>query len=308
MTAATTHRRLLILLALSAFALVFVAFLLFDNPGLGIGHFYYLPVALIALSTGPRIGALAGCAATALYAAGVLLNPDIPSAELLTVSAGIRLIIFAGSGAILGWFAASNQALVEKLQILAERDHLTGLPNTRAFEAAIARRFESGRPFALLLGDMDGLKEMNDRHGEDSGDDALRRLGGMLANALEPSDELARVGGDEFAVLASLGSTQEAAPPGHAARDGARGNGHQHHVRLGRTPAGRTERALALPRRGRAPLRPEVHPEPPPPPDARSAGERRAHALAARGTLVAWAYPTTSVLCSRRGTSRTSRR
>jgi diguanylate cyclase (GGDEF)-like protein len=211
MTAATTHRRLLIFLALSAFALVFVAFLLFENPGLGIGHFYYLPVALIALSTGPRIGAIAGCAATALYAAGVLLNPDIPSAELLTVSAGIRLIIFAGSGAILGWFAASNQALVEKLQILAERDHLTGLPNTRAFEAAIARRFESGRPFALLLGDMDGLKEMNDLHGEDSGDDALRRLGGMLANALEPSDELARVGGDEFAVLAALGSTQEAA-------------------------------------------------------------------------------------------------
>ena len=211
MPAATTHRRVLIFLALSAFALVFVAFLLFENPGLGIGHFYYLPVALIALSTGPRIGAIAGCAATALYAAGVLLNPDIPSAELLTVSAGIRLIIFAGSGAILGWFAASNQALVEKLQILAERDHLTGLPNTRAFEAAIARRFESGRPFALLLGDMDGLKEMNDLHGEDSGDDALRRLGGMLANALEPSDELARVGGDEFAVLAALGSTQEAA-------------------------------------------------------------------------------------------------
>ena len=210
MTAATSHRRLLIVLALGAFTFVFLAFLLFENPGLGIGHFYYLPVALIALSTGPRIGALAGCVATALYAAGVLLNPDIPSAELITVSAGIRLVIFAGSGALLGWFAASNQTLVEKLQILAERDHLTGLPNTRAFEAAIARRFESGRPFALLLGDMDGLKEMNDRHGEDTGDDALRRLGGMLANALEPSDELARVGGDEFAVLASFGSTQEA--------------------------------------------------------------------------------------------------
>jgi diguanylate cyclase (GGDEF)-like protein len=210
-TAASTHRRLLVLTAIGLFAAVFVSFLAFENPGLGIGHFYYLPVALIALCTGPRIGALAGCAATALYAFGVLLNPDIPSAELLTVSAGIRLIIFAGSGAILGWFAASNQTLVEKLQILAERDHLTGLPNTRAFETAIARRFDSGRPFALLLGDMDGLKDMNDRQGEVEGDDALRRLGGMLTNALDPADELARVGGDEFAVLAALGSTQEAA-------------------------------------------------------------------------------------------------
>ena len=41
----------------------------------------------------------------------------------------------------------------------------------------------------------DGLKELNDREGELEGDDALRRLGGMLANALEPTDELARVGG-----------------------------------------------------------------------------------------------------------------
>jgi diguanylate cyclase (GGDEF)-like protein len=139
-----------------------------------------------------------------------MLNPQVPTTEVVTLGAAIRLLPFAGSGALLGWFAASNNALVEKLQILAERDHLTGLPNTRAFEAAIARRFESGRPFAILLGDMDGLKELNDRHGEMEGDDALRRLGGMLANALEPSDELARVGGDEFAVLAALGSTQEA--------------------------------------------------------------------------------------------------
>jgi diguanylate cyclase (GGDEF)-like protein len=211
MPAASSYRRLLVATAIGMFAIVFVAFLLFERPGLGIGHFFYLPVALLALATGARVGAIGGCVAVALYAAAVLANPEIPPAELLTVSAAIRLIIFAGSGALLGWFASSNRALVERLQILAERDHLTGLPNTRAFEAAIARRFESGRPFALLLGDMDGLRDMNDQLGETQGNDALRRLGGMLANALEPADELARVGGDEFAVLASLGSTHEAA-------------------------------------------------------------------------------------------------
>lgn len=211
MPAATSHRRLAIFLALGLYAAVFAALIVFERPGLGLGHFFYLPVALVALSTSARVGALAGAAAAALYALAFALNPEVPTTEIVTAGAAIRLIPFAASGALLGWFAASNQSLVDKLQILAERDHLTGLPNTRAFETAIARRFESGRPFAILLGDMDGLKEMNDRHGKVEGDDALRRLGGMLANALEPSDELARVGGDEFAVLAALGSTQEAA-------------------------------------------------------------------------------------------------
>jgi diguanylate cyclase (GGDEF)-like protein len=211
MPLASSYRRLAIALAVVLYAVVFTALLVFERPGLGLGHFFYLPVALVALSTGPRVGALAGCAAAVLYAVAFALNPEVPVTQFVTAGAAIRLVPFAASGALLGWFASSNKALVEKLQILAERDHLTGLPNTRAFEAAIARRFDTGRPFAILLGDMDGLKELNDRHGEGEGDEALRRLGTLLTNALEPADELARVGGDEFAVLAALGSTQEAA-------------------------------------------------------------------------------------------------
>jgi diguanylate cyclase (GGDEF)-like protein len=211
MPLASSYRRLAIALALVLYAVVFTALLVFERPGLGLGHFFYLPVALVALSTGPRVGALAGCAAAVLYAVAFALNPEVPVTQFVTAGAAIRLVPFAASGALLGWFASSNKALVEKLQILAERDHLTGLPNTRAFEAAIARRFDTGRPFAILLGDMDGLKELNDRHGEGEGDEALRRLGTLLTNALESADELARVGGDEFAVLAALGSTQEAA-------------------------------------------------------------------------------------------------
>jgi diguanylate cyclase (GGDEF)-like protein len=123
----------------------------------------------------------------------------------------MRLVTFAGIGALIGWFASHNRVLVHELAVLAERDALTGLPNTRAFEAAIARRFEQGRPFALLLGDMDRLKEINDAEGHAEGNDALRRLAGMLGSALRPEDELARVGGDEFAVLTSLSAGQEAA-------------------------------------------------------------------------------------------------
>jgi len=114
-------------------------------------------------------------------------------------------------GGLLGWFASRDRELVERLRVLAERDFLTGLPNTRAFEAAIARRFEAGIPFALLLGDMDGLKGINDSQGHAEGNDALRRLALMLGSSLRPEDEVARVGGDEFAVLTVSTPTDEAA-------------------------------------------------------------------------------------------------
>jgi diguanylate cyclase (GGDEF)-like protein len=211
MPAAYSHRRALVASALVVYAFVFFAFLEFEVPGLGIGHFYYLAVALLALTGGSRRGIVAGVAADVLYALGIALSPDIPAAEILSPNTGIRLVTFAGMGGLVGWFAAHNRDLVERLQILAERDFLTGLPNTRAFEGAISRRLDAAQPFALLLGDMDRLKAVNDSCGHAAGDDALRGLASMLGASLRPGDEVARVGGDEFAVLTSLRSLGEAA-------------------------------------------------------------------------------------------------
>lgn len=210
MPAANVPRRALILTSAAIYVGVFVAFMLYEKPGLGIGHFYYVGIALLALATGPRLGALGGGLATLFYAVGVVLNPEIPSAEVLTLSTLIRFVTYAGIGLLLGWFAADNRTLVEQLRVLAERDFLTGLPNTRAFEAAITRRLDSGLPFALLLGDMDRLKEINDERGHAEGNDALQRLADTLGNSLRSEDEVARVGGDEFAVLSSSRTSEEA--------------------------------------------------------------------------------------------------
>ncbi len=206
-----SHRRILIAASLLTYAGTFLAFLTFERPGLGTGHFYYLSIALVALVSGPGIGAVAGLLAAGLYTAGVVLNPDVPSTEALTMGAAIRLVSYTGMGVLVGWFASENRGLVERLRMLAERDFLTGLPNTRAFELAIARRLEAGKPFALLLGDMDGLKSVNDELGHAEGNEVLVRLGGLLGASLRAEDEVARVGGDEFAVLTWVSSGDEAA-------------------------------------------------------------------------------------------------
>jgi diguanylate cyclase (GGDEF)-like protein len=209
--AAVSHRYLLFSGALSAYVVVFAAFVFFEVPGLGIAHFYYLPVAAMAMTGGPRRGVVAGVAADALYSLGILVNPDIPPAEILSASTGIRLVTYAAIGALVGWFAAHNGELVARLQVLAERDYLTGLPNIRAFEAELGRRLALGLPFCLLLGDMDRLKEINDGGGHSAGNDALCRLAETLAASVRPEDEVARVGGDEFALLTSLSSGEDAA-------------------------------------------------------------------------------------------------
>ena len=88
---------------------------------------------------------------------------------------------------------------------MAERDFLTGILNTRVFDEALARRCAAGRPFVLLLGDMDNLKAVNDTHGHSAGNSELRRLADALGEVTGDGDELARVGGDEFALLTNAG-------------------------------------------------------------------------------------------------------
>ena len=84
-------------------------------------------------------------------------------------------------------------------------DHLTGLANRRRFERQlereVARTRRFGRPFCLLLLDIDHFKRVNDTHGHEVGDDVLRRLANTLQAGTRGIDMAARIGGEEFAVL-----------------------------------------------------------------------------------------------------------
>jgi diguanylate cyclase (GGDEF)-like protein len=203
--AATSHRRLLFVIAIASYVLVFTSFVLFEIPGLGLGHFFYIPVALLALACGTQVGFLGGSLAAALYALAIIVTPRLPTRDVLTAATAIRFTTFSSCGVLVGWFANEHRRHLDQLRDLAERDFLTGILNTRVFDEALARRCASSRPFLLLLGDMDNLKTVNDTHGHAAGNSELRRLADALRRAIGHDDELARVGGDEFAILMDAG-------------------------------------------------------------------------------------------------------
>ena len=209
MPTAALSRRLLILSAIALYAGIFVGFVIFEVPGLGIGHFYYVAIAMVALAGGTWAGIGAGLLSTGLYVLSMALTPRVPTHDALTMATIIRSVTYCSCGALIGWFANQHRDHVRQLQELAERDFLTGLLNTRAFDEALARRCSAGAPFILVLGDIDDLKRVNDTHGHPEGNRVLQHVAEVFTAAVGPRDELARVGGDEFVVLME-GSVDEA--------------------------------------------------------------------------------------------------
>ncbi|MGB7281796.1 MAG: GGDEF domain-containing protein [Candidatus Acidiferrum sp.] len=125
-----------------------------------------------------------------------LLDAPFVFAQVLTV----------GSYALaLGGALLDNARLFEQVRHLAVSDPLTGLANYRrlldVLENETERTNRTGRSFAVLLLDLDGLKKINDRHGHLVGSRALCRLAAILRIHCRAIDTAARYGGDEFALV-----------------------------------------------------------------------------------------------------------
>jgi diguanylate cyclase (GGDEF)-like protein len=105
---------------------------------------------------------------------------------------------------------------VNELESLANSDPLTGLSNRRYLQdqlrqaLGIYKRYET--PFALLILDVDGLKRVNDSKGHQAGDRALVQVATAMRRTLRTTDTAARIGGDEFCVLATNQNAAAAEP------------------------------------------------------------------------------------------------
>jgi diguanylate cyclase (GGDEF)-like protein len=157
--------------------------------------------------------ATAGWSAAQLMAAGTALA-EAP-AEALAWHAGLRLAALASVAATVGAGRAAVRRLLRTEDALAlsllrerdsaRRDRLTRLWNSRylheTLEREIYRCRRYGRPFGLLVLDLDGFKAVNDTAGHEAGDRVLQAVGRVIRENCRTTDIPARLGGDEFAVV-----------------------------------------------------------------------------------------------------------
>ena len=124
----------------------------------------------------------------------------------LAVGFPARLVMFAlaTAGATVAIHYLKGRLVRAELyqRTMAERDSLTGVSNRRAFDAALERAAQTREPYALILIDLDDFKRINDEHGHPAGDEVLREVAAAAAGIARKGDTVARIGGDEFAVLA----------------------------------------------------------------------------------------------------------
>jgi diguanylate cyclase (GGDEF)-like protein/PAS domain S-box-containing protein len=138
-------------------------------------------------------------------------------AELLNISA-----VIDAQGQVQNYVALFSDITPIKehekeLERIAHYDVLTDLPNrvllADRLHQAMAQSVRRGRQLAVIYLDLDGFKNINDRHGHDLGDHLLRHVATRMKLALREGDTLARIGGDEFvAVLIDLDDSQAAVP------------------------------------------------------------------------------------------------
>lgn len=132
------------------------------------------------------------------------------SSVFLPIAAGILESLFTEINVLWLTFSLALLLLYINMQnIQVNTDYLTGLYNRRKFDAALEAYFSSGSKRTRLCGvmvDIDRFKQINDRFGHDTGDKVLRAVAEVLRHSARKKDLVARVGGDEFAILFGGGS------------------------------------------------------------------------------------------------------
>ena len=162
--------------------------------------------------------------ATVHFTAVIAPYLEARAANTALLTSAIASCILAPPASILmALYSSKLISIQEQLHELATTDPLTGLLNRRAFahrfERESARYDRTNRPISLLLIDLDYFKLINDRHGHAGGDEALRALAHHLKTTCRfGTDDIARWGGEEFAVLLSDTGHQSAVRVGERLR------------------------------------------------------------------------------------------
>jgi diguanylate cyclase (GGDEF)-like protein/putative nucleotidyltransferase with HDIG domain len=166
---------------------------------------FYFWIAIYAFYFLSRARALIQMVFIALaYSAALVVKSDLGSVPVVHwVIVTCTLVV---AGALIGVQRSHVDRLIARLSDAARTDSLTSLLNRRGFEelyeTELERARRSDRPLSVIVGDLDSFKAVNDRFGHAAGDRALERLSEILQTVKRRIDTAARIGGEEFAVIA----------------------------------------------------------------------------------------------------------
>jgi len=169
-------------------------------------NLYLLPIILSALTLG-RLVTLLQVAVIAIC--HVLLAAATPSLDVISLSYASQAVGQLAPFLLVAYLTTTLSADItearERIENLAQTDALTGLYNLRMFNEVWQREHGSAERargvYAMLMIDMDKLKEINDDFGHDAGNSAITLVAQCLQRSIRNTDYAARFGGDEFAVL-----------------------------------------------------------------------------------------------------------
>lgn len=185
-----------------------VANCLGQPTGVRLGRLAVLPVCLASWRLSLRSGLSVGLVSTVLTAA-----TSIFALEHIPNGASANFLLHLFSLAITAAFVSSFRQSFMRERVIARRDGITGALTRLAFEQKAAEMIitasERRQPLLLAYVDLDGFKQVNDRFGHDAGDQVLKRFGTEGGAVLRSSDCFGRMGGDEFAVMVPVASTEE---------------------------------------------------------------------------------------------------
>jgi diguanylate cyclase (GGDEF)-like protein len=178
-------------------------------------NLYLLPIILSALTLGRVITLLQVAAIAVCHLLLAMTTPGLDVISLFYASQVVgQLAPFLLVAYLTTTLSADITEARERIENLAQTDSLTGLYNVRMFNEVWQREHEACERnrgvYALLMIDMDKLKEINDIFGLEAGNSAITLVAQCLQRSIRATDHAARLGGDEFAVLLSGASPEVA--------------------------------------------------------------------------------------------------
>ena len=169
-------------------------------------NLYLLPIILSALTLGRLVTLLQ---VAVIYICHLLLAAATPGLDVLSLSYASQAVGQLAPFLLVAYLTTTLSADItearERIENLAQNDALTGLYNLRMFNEVWQREHGSAERergvYALLMIDMDKLKDINDAFGHEAGNSAITLVAQCLQRSIRNTDYAARFGGDEFAVL-----------------------------------------------------------------------------------------------------------